>query len=418
MHVGSSERACSIGLIILGLALPVQAQDFERCALREMQRSPLSHAPGYQIYIEPTVLVRSGDELLLAGAPSYLFRREHDGTTSLVARDSVFGAIIDTRRGVRLVPFPFRSVPVSDVRAVARAAGGWEITFAELPRDPFPSDGPIVRLWYGVFDGRQWTSTTQLPTPRELHLRPWAASSLVTAGDSLLWALPGRTTNGGDAISLYTHTHRAWAQETIPVPGLAYVELGRSDSLGVFLLAVHPDSTLLRDGNSLFLYARESRWTRHVKLAPGAQAPVHFPFWKGSTAHSALTWLAVVPGGDRSRYEARAMIATSRLGDEPAIALDSSVANGRELVRLDSRWLWMFEHLDENSRELRIIADSAGSAVRLGALPYPYEGAFRAAVTGASELILAGPLRGEPPRDAGISTMLWRLRLECGRQVR
>jgi hypothetical protein len=392
------------------------AQENDRCRVDVVRRWMLSPAPGYELYVEPTVLVPSGSELLLAGLPSYLFRREAD-TTRLVARDSIFGAVIHPDGSARAVPFPFAPVPASDVRALPRAGGGWIVTFAELPPSPIvPNDGPVVRLWRGEFDGRSWSAIAQLPIPSDLELRTGAASSLVRSGDTLLWAFPSTRRNGGWGASLYVGHGPAWSQEAIPLRGAAYVAVGISDSLGVLLLAVHTDSTLRHDRNSLFLYARRPQWTPVRKLAAGNEEPVHFPELVAdpSSAALTLTWHAIVQDGDRARWEARAMIGRPDLRREPVVVLDSSVARGWASTRVGARQVWLIDHADAQlARELRVVEASGRGATVLGGLPYPFDGTFNAAGTGTDELLLAGPLRGEPPRDAGVATLLMRVRLAC-----
>lgn len=403
------------------IAVGAHAQTGGRCGVREIARWMLSPLPGYELYVEPTVLVPSGDDLLLAGLPSYLFRR-HGDTTSLVARDSIFGAVIHRDGTARAVPFPFAPVPTSDVRAVPRAGGGWMVTFAELPpSERIPNDGPVVRLWRGVFDGRAWRSVAQLPIPARLRLRTRAASSLVHSGDTLLWAFPYASADGGWGVSLYLADGTEWRQETIPLRGAAYAAVGISDSLGVLFLAVHTDSTLRHDRNSLFLYARRPQWTPVRKLAAGYEEPVHFPELAAdpSSATITLTWHAIVQDGDRARWEARAMIGRPDLRQEPVVVLDSSVARGWARARLGTRHVWLIDHAGAGlDRQLRVVVATTGGATLLGELPYPFDGTFAGAATAQNELVLAGPLRGNPPRDPGVATMLMRVRLDCNAEAR
>jgi hypothetical protein len=398
------------------IAVAAHAQVGARCEVRELRRSMLSPAPGYALYVEPTVLVPSGNDLLLAGLPSYLFRREAD-TTRLVARDSIFGAVVHRDGSARTVPFPFSPVPTSDVRALPRPGGGWIVTFAELPPGrSIPNDGPVVGLWWGEFDGERWTSIGQLPIPPQLQLRTGAASSLARSGDTLVWAFPFARANGGWGASLYVGHRTGWIQETVPLPGAAYTEVGISDSLGIVLLAVHTDPTLRHDRNSLFLYARKSQWTRVRKLAAGYEEPVHFPELAAASSDPtlALTWHAIVQDGDRARWEARAMIGRPDLRNETVVVLDSSVARGWASAQVGGRRVWLIDHAGaELERHLRAVEASPRGATLLGELPYPFDGTFSAAGIAHNEVMLAGPLRGRPPRDPGVATVLVRLRLDC-----
>ncbi|MGH7720030.1 MAG: hypothetical protein ACREON_14460 [Gemmatimonadaceae bacterium] len=371
-----------------------------------------------ELYVEPQTLVASGGELLLAGAPSYLWRRETASPATLSARDSAFGAVISRDGRARLVPWPIPRRSIGDVRAAPRDSGGWSVVFAELvPKGGFPKDGPVTRLWYGVFDGRTWTHVEELPLPEGALIREGAASLLVRQGAALHWALPIEDGPNGKGVAYFTRRGSAWSHETVRTYATAYVALAHSDSLGMMLLVVHPDTTLRQDRNSLFLYARRPGWGLVRKMIPGAREPVHHPVLTTMEDVAVLTWTTVVSDGAIPGSYARALIGRPGLHDGRVIALAPTLAQGLQFVPLGGRRLWMIDHATTSAtRELHFVTDSAGSTVTLARWPYPFAGSFAAVAVG-DEVLLAGPMRGATENAPVVVTLLLRARLDCERKV-
>lgn len=77
----------------------------------------------------------------------------------------MFGFVLEPDGSASAVP---KSIAgnIGRMHGTARPEGGWHIVFAQVAK-PFREDisGRIEALWYGVFDGSEWSELQRLPAP-------------------------------------------------------------------------------------------------------------------------------------------------------------------------------------------------------------------------------------------------------------
>jgi hypothetical protein len=127
------------------------------CAAFSVKSVPVVLGDGRPVYIEPSAVVSSGDRLLVAGSPSYVWN-SHDKSTA-DSRNTLFGAVITGDGTAQSVPSPLEPGHLSDVRAVALGNGLWAAAFADVRPDT--QFNPNV--WPKV-DGYRWNKMAHLGT--------------------------------------------------------------------------------------------------------------------------------------------------------------------------------------------------------------------------------------------------------------
>ncbi|MDQ3951306.1 MAG: hypothetical protein M3282_13315 [Gemmatimonadota bacterium] len=396
----------------------------EGCTVREVSRSRLVVEDGRELYVEPVAFAVSGREILLAGTPTFLWRRRSPGRPAVeLTRDSVFGAVIRRDGRARIVPSPVDAKLITDVRVLGRGDGTWEAVFAELeaPKAEPADEGAVARYWYGVFDGRAWSRLEELPRPEGARPRLLSSvpSPLVRLGDTL-WLTTPVTTNGGESeVVVYSRREGRWTYELVPTYFAAYAVLAPSDSLGLVLLVVRGDRAVSWDENSLFMFARRPGWQMVRKVIPGGDEPVHGPSLVASSAGRILAWSSLVrdPQDPRgARLEARAMVGWSEARTEPVVTVDSSSAPvPRIVVTSDGAPIWVTQHSTGagDELELRFVHPVAGRASVLARLPNPFQGYHNAASLAPRGLVIAGPELNRSVDQPALVTLLLRARVQC-----
>lgn len=375
------------------------------CRVTEAGRDTLAFADGRVAYVEAQTLVADGGAVLLAGSPAYVFARRAGGDLVHRPDDAIAGVVIGPDGTARPIPPPLAGRPATQFRATSLGDGRWGAVFIETePGSEFPDEVPVAP-WYGTFDGQRWTSLERLPVPEgEVSLFP--VSSLKRRGERLAWALTvDREPSWGEPV-VYTRAEGTWSRETWPF-NVTYVDVAVSDGGGVVAALVRSDTTLPRDGNSLFLYAAD----RLQRVALGRDQPVHEPsLVLGPTG--ALTWYAIVPSGETFRHEARAVVGDLPWHGGPVLRLDPDVHRIGYLPTPAGRPLWLADHVSSTeNRSLRLIGLTAGRPSVLWEAPSPYEGSAAGIALTEREVIVAGPRvdRSGP----SLVTLLIRLDLDC-----
>ncbi len=388
-----------------------------RCAITETSRTPLVVDGNREMYIEPTVVLPSGNRILLAGRPNYLFSPHRSPASPGITQDSVFGAVLDAQGRASLVPAPIDPALVAHTRAIAMDGGGWAMVFGELnrPWEP-PRPDTTVRLWYGEFDGTAWGTLEPLPHIPNGVVNPQLGSELLRHGDTLLLAMPiGFDSLKSQGIALFERVGGRWTAEHIDVRA-AYTQLIHSDSLGLLIAVVQPDRAFRQDLNSLILYGRRPRWSKLRSLVRGGSYPVHDPRVTMSARGVVLSWsiddLTVTPVARR----VRTMAITETGGG--VIELDSDIDHFTPVTGFARFPLWITQHRTvAGTREIRYLADSIGGAAVLGTSVNPFTGPMAATATGASDILVSGPLFQADSARPRLVSLLIRARVECRRSA-
>jgi hypothetical protein len=302
----------------------------------------------------------------------------------------------------------------------------------EARRDSMGRESDFAkRLWYGHFDGKQWTSLEQLPLPVEGRLIPHAASSLVRSGDTLAWATKIELTDQKRGVIIFSKYSDSWTYEILPIGGTAYVELAHSGTLGFMLAVVQADRSMWsdtssipasstyvswkHDRNSLFFYTRRHSWQMLRKVVAGGQQPVHVPIVTISPTGGILTWLADVANTGGMVAELRAMAGNLENQNEHERTLASDVIRFAQQSMPGGAHLVVAEvHQPNNENQLQFLTVSPASASSLAQIPNPFlENTFSVAVTQSATLLLAGGLLRRVDRDAPIVTQLIHANINC-----
>ncbi len=383
------------------------------CTAREISRTPLRVEGGRELYVEPTALVPSGNETLLAGWPTYLWVRSAEGRVTGAVQDSVFGAVIGQDGSARIVPSPINGRPFRGVRAIAASEGGWDVVFAEAQADFRIGEKVVVQaLWYGRYDGRRWKALERLPLLSEGTLSVSNPSSLVSTGDGLAWAVALERTTRSDGVALFERKAGRWSVEVFGTGGTSYLEVLHAESNDLTVAVVQGDHTQQPSENVLILYGRRPAWGILRRLTRGVDGPVHHVVGIPSDKGWRLSWYVNLPPGARWRREARTLFLPVGGLPEAAVAIDADVEHVRA-TRVAGLEVLATHHLaaDGGKGELRIFGLGAGGARTLMAAPYPFRGFFAMTSPRHGELLIAGP-RLEPG-DETLDIILLRAAVRC-----
>ncbi|MBA3579032.1 MAG: hypothetical protein H0W42_03505 [Gemmatimonadaceae bacterium] len=387
------------------------------CTARALSRAELIVEGGRALYVEPVVFVTSGDRVLLAGKPSYLFAPVPGGATfDALSRNVVFGAVISPDGSARTVPSP--DVNAGKVAAIAGAAAGegaWRLIFAEL--DSMATDGlqTVGAFWHGIYDGERWSSVERLPPPPDNDLFYYNSSRLAENGDTIVWAARTNMPPRNLGVVVYERTPAGWSYRVAGPSGVAYVQVAHSRTLGFTLALVYPDPALYEDTNSLFFYRRRSDWELVRKVVAGGEGAIHRPLLNLWGDSGVLTWKTYIRDQAGTRIEFRGMVGEIGQRNERLLVIDGRNAEGRStLITHDGRILWVTDHVTGSGgeRELQLRQPAGDSTAVLWRTPYPYRGPLAATVYSHSDLMTVGPKLDEA-RQLLVSVVL-RLRLDCG----
>lgn len=391
------------------------------CTAHELSRIQLTVEHGRMLYVEPVVFVVSGDRVLLAGKPSYLFAANRGAVTfDVVSRYAVFGAIMNRDGSAQTVPAP--DVNAGKVAALAGSAvegGAWRVIFAELDSSATDGEQTVSSFWHGVYDGVRWSSVERLPDVPGKQLLYFNSSRIAEHGDTVVWAARFSTSPGNHGAVVYQRVSAGWSSRLVGPSRVSYVQLAHSSTLGFTLALVYPDPSLSHDINSLFLYRRRADWELVRKVAPGMEGAVHRPslnLWGDS---GVLTWRTFVEDPPNSRIELRGMVGEIGRRNEPLLLIDDRSAEGRAtLARSDGRILWVTDHVTrpDDARELQLRRPAADSTAIVWRTTYPYRGPLAATLYSESDVLIVGPQLDEA-RELLVSLIV-RVRLDCGQSTK
>jgi hypothetical protein len=411
----------------------------DACSAVEIRRERLIVQDGRELYVEPVAFVPSAaGEILLLGTNNYLFSRNERGKGELDASNSVFGAIIPPSGRARVVPGPIDATVATGMRAVY-LGDRWGVAFAETERPLLEADGtnPVLRLWYGEYDGYEWSGVTSLPLPAGTQVIPSSSSNLLQRPGGLAWAVTFNTSDDGmPRVALFEREASGWTVELIsegeipspsnripdrlPVYNASYPMLAHSESDGLLLVIVQPDFSLGGDGNSLFLFSRRPEWRPLRRVVLGSRdGRVHFPSLFLTPTGGVFTWDSWIQHSGRTRTEVRVMIGDVMDGGAPVIVVDSATAWRNVHVPLgDSLHAWVTDHVPGSmgERQIRVSGSTGfGPPVELGRFPNPYGGLFNATSPRSGEILVSGPLLDEV--DSVAVSLQVQIRVECSMTV-
>jgi hypothetical protein len=375
--------------------------------------------------VEPAVVVPSGDDLLLAGKPTYVWSISRGRIPGLVSHNRLFGVIVNGRGIATTVAAP-RAGRIKPLAAHAIGRSAWGVIFAEITPGTDTTDwwwggdstgSRTVALWYGQLRNNRWSAQQKLPLhPDVIRLSHTAGSRMITVGDTTVWAVPEQTADFA-RTAIYERVGKRWTRQRLdfsPAGITSYLALEHLPGHGFVLALVAPDASLRIDQNSLFLHLRSSGWSRLRRLVTGINEEVHFPSLVRLAGDSLnVTWLTPVGA---SHLKVRSMRGDVVKSNPPVITIDS--------ITREKAWAvggpqgmpyWLSRHSPPSQPEARLTLWSAtgGVAHPVWSTPHPYTGLFYVTptVTAAGGVTITGPLL-DVTRET-LTTLLIQLQFDC-----
>jgi hypothetical protein len=387
------------------------------CIAQEPVQTPIALGDKYRVYVEPKTFAASGERYLLAGWPNYIFRQVDTGW-AFVARDSVFGIVLDAAGRAEAVASPIAANAVRNPRALGIGKGLWAVIFAEhTPSAIFPDTSSALRYWFGTTDGKTWKDLDTLPRLAG-GLDSFKATDLIEFRDELLFAVPRRSAGRTD-VAIYSRSHGKWTGTVMPTDGAAYVAFGESAHDGPLVGVVRALSTE-PDHNSLFLYhRRDGTWAERERLIRGLGAPVHDPELSRGRSEAVLTWTGTWGKGAWTAIAHKDLIASS------THPLAQSMFQALFVAPASANPTWVVLALERDSantrgereaprRIIRVAEQSADSIRVLTSFPSPFEGPIIALMRDTTVLI-TGPIYRPISGETLLRSDLIRITLRCSR---
>lgn len=393
----------------------------QECSIREVSRDRLTVLGGRPAYVDADAFVTDGKgSTLLAGTLNLIWKISPEGEINGVTSDSIFGVVIAPDGTAEPVPAPMDPRLIEGIRAAPRPGGGWDVVFVEVfPSPPTPDSLPpetkrAAHVWYGWYDGADWSELERLPVPDSALPYPAFTSSLVRHGDTLSWAAVPHRPNG--SISFLQRVEGRWTHEKLAFGYIADVDLAYWDTAGLILAAVQPDLTPGgSDGNSLLLWAKRPGWQRLRRLVHGSvEGPVNHPSLVRAGRDFLATWWTYADEG----LELRARYVRPDATEPPAFVVDSSVDMWSEAVPVITDQgvaVWAVHHpvaAAEGSRaaEVRYVAAAGEPVSELARAPSPYFMRMAAVQPRSGDLLVTGMQYVE---SRFMFSLLLRNRVQC-----
>ena len=158
--------ACTVSVLTGAQALEpsdaaahrVGDQGVRACSVTVAARSRIHLADSQVVHIAVGSTARQGSTVMLAGLPAYTWSPRAGVDSPPRTSDSLVAVLVGDGGEVRGVPNPLVGHPVSHVKVTA-GAGTWHVLFTERLATSSGHDqvSDSARLWYGRFNGREWS---------------------------------------------------------------------------------------------------------------------------------------------------------------------------------------------------------------------------------------------------------------------
>jgi hypothetical protein len=362
---------------------------------------------GLHAYVEPENLMRVGDDLVVAGSPSYTWAVGGD-TARVMSTDAYVAAYLDETEP-RLVARPV-SLPIGMVRTVALDGRRWGMLFTEGEPSADGTAEPLtfVALYYAEYDGAGWSTPEPVPVPEGEVLFPESSSPLVRVDDRLHWVVV-RGAASGEALHYERHAG-TWTVETVEARGAEAAGLAAGPSgLWAVLSGFGLEAS---ESKSVRLFHHEdSGWrlvTRDVTVVPYTEIlrPSVVVGPRGAT----LSWTEARGAG----------VVMARVGVGPEsggtpLTIDGSGRAVRTFSTAsgEPRWALWHDSPVPGADQLRVVRVEASVVETDKAVPYPYTGYFAAAAEGPDQVVVTGSEFSPDPARPTVRSLTLRLNPSC-----
>ncbi len=428
MQTSVQARVFVVAIISMLAPSTVDAQAAARaCTATPAFQVPIRLDGARPVYVEPQAVVSSGDRILVAGNPTYVWYLKDDRVVA-AGRDSIFGIVVQRDGRAQAVPSPLPPGRVHSVRAAPHADGQWAVVFVEAAPPPrFASPVNVEAYWFGVTDGTRWLRMEKLPA-LEGKFATDNASALIRTERGYAMAVPV-TLPSGSRAAVFSESGGRWNVELV-AGGAVYTSLttdGRELMLGVVYadtIARNPTGASSSNGsfipgdlNSLWLYRTAdngTRWSPRTRLVDGLlQQPVFHPRLHWSGRGLEIGWIAKDGIGGDTHIGAITRAHTLAVMDSLVVATQhielTTATNGRPF--------WLTTDAADSTGttrtpSLRIWTITGAKATQVLGGRTPFHGVSGFAALDTS-LMVVGPMRGTKPFDPAVMLHLHAYTLDC-----
>ena len=371
----------------------------EPCTLTPLGREPLTMEGGRELYVEAQSLFGTENGFLVAGSPSYLWRRVVAPRGLVQEAENRFVAALVEGSRVRPIEPPPGVDHIGHVRAVALPGARWAVVMSVVAAESTPFSQEVERVWYAEHDGEAWSSVEELPLPPVGYVEPFNSTDLVLAGDRLVWITPATVPDLPRKLIHFERHRGVWTSEFFDEDRVEDAALAYAPDAGLWLAVAGPDPDSSDGLHSLRLYRRADGWQpvrRVVEVGVGEHART--PQLTIGASDVTATWL--LQGADGwVAMAARSIDGARPVGAETLYGPDVMQV---EALRLDDgRPAWLVARALRSvlSSELRVIVSAPDGPMTIRTLPNPYTGYFSVFASGARVTLLGpefNPLSAEP----------------------
>jgi hypothetical protein len=373
-------------------------------------------ADGTEVYIEYEDVILVGDDLLLAGSPSFHWNPRPGQLAERISADSIVAAYLgDPGRAI--------AKPISGTLASVRVAAlddhRWAAIMLEVDPDSLPAKEWFRGLWYGEHDGERWTLVEPVETRGE-RITSRLSSGLVRAGDRLLW-LAYEVLEGRSAVRVYERTDGTWTDTVVPNEDRAeQAALTYLEGSGLWMLLSGYDAGLPGFEKSLRLFREREgaapgspeRWELVSRVI--VSDPDMNLYWASisvSPAGLTVSWTA----GGRGASRTMARVGIGRDTPGTIVTLDERANTARAAELADGSPVWVVDHVDTVAAapELRLLGMRDGQVMRLASLSSPFTAFFNVRAVAPTEVVVVGPEVRWDSTGVPVRSLILRLSTSC-----
>ncbi|MEQ1855268.1 MAG: hypothetical protein ABL963_02295 [Longimicrobiales bacterium] len=381
-----------------------------------VERSRLVLGDGTEVYVEYQDVIQVGDDLLLAGSPSYHWKPAPGRSADLLSSDEIVAAYFG--RGARTVPKP---VPgrLGSVRAAALDDRSWGAVMLEVDPDSLPGQELFTGLWYGEYDGARWSRVEAMP-PLRGEIMSRVSSALVRAGDRMAWAAWESPPGEHARVRIYERSGGAWVDYAVPeLDRVELVELAYSEGSGLWMLISGYDAGLPGFQKSLRLYRERSptsaiadRW-EFVSRVTIAEQGVNLAFasFLLQPGGAAVSWAELSRFGTRVRT--RVGIGLESPGTVYTLADDSDNVRLAAMPDGSPAWVVAVGGAEPGVFDLQLLRLEGGTVKVVASFPSPFPMYFTVRAVDPHEIVVVGPELGSDSIGVPFRSLLLRLSTSC-----
>lgn len=251
------------------------------CRWVEQRRQPLTADGLGEVYLDLVQIARVGDEILLAGVPSFIWPSTTGGADpGPPSVDEIVGVLLSPDGSVvESIQAPRAMDRAVGLRVLPDGGDGWAFLWADVvSREEGPRSWIVEDLWVGHYRSGVWTGvhsvTPKVPPDQHLDL----LNSVAAAGPEggLFWVFGTRYS--GDflaaGLTVYRRVGEAWSTHPIHtgllasgIPTIHHPRLGQS----VIVSQRDPDA-ITSPGQALVAYGLEEGRTRELLVMTGSRS--------------------------------------------------------------------------------------------------------------------------------------------------